>query len=95
MSYTPCVLFITLCPQVDRLITELKLPPVDAYFKLRHVIEEVNTLLGGFSSNNVRYHLNPVKGNVAFSAAESGWSFTLESFARLYCEVHGVAMDAG
>jgi hypothetical protein len=27
--------------QVDRLILELKLPPSDAYFKLKHVIEEV------------------------------------------------------
>lgn len=76
------------------MITELKLPPVDAYFKLRHVIEEVNTLLAAFSSNNARYHLNPVKGNVAFASAESGWSFTLASFARLYCQVHGVDMDA-
>ena len=34
---------ITLCiTKIDRLITELKLPPADAYFKLRHLIEEVN-----------------------------------------------------
>ena len=32
-------------PQVDRLITELKLPPADAYHKLRHTIEEVNSLI--------------------------------------------------
>jgi U5 small nuclear ribonucleoprotein component len=31
--------------KVDRLIIELKLPPNDAYFKLRHVIEEVNTVI--------------------------------------------------
>ncbi len=31
--------------QVDRLITELKLPPADAYHKLRHTIEEVNNLI--------------------------------------------------
>ncbi len=38
------------CPgalaQVDRLITELKLPPADAYYKLRHTIEEVNIAIG-------------------------------------------------
>ncbi len=28
--------------KVDRLITELKLPPADAYFKLKHTIKEVN-----------------------------------------------------
>lgn len=31
--------------KVDRLILELKLPPADAYFKLKHTIDEVNTLL--------------------------------------------------
>jgi hypothetical protein len=31
--------------QMDRLITELKLPPADAYYKLRHTIEEVNTAI--------------------------------------------------
>ena len=31
--------------KLDRLITELKLPPNDAYHKLRHTIEEVNTLI--------------------------------------------------
>ena len=30
---------------MDRLITELKLPPRDAYFKLRHTIDEVNALI--------------------------------------------------
>lgn len=27
--------------QVDRLLLELKLPPMDAYFKLLHTVEEV------------------------------------------------------
>ena len=31
--------------QVDRLITELKLPPADAYHKLRHTIEDVNAAI--------------------------------------------------
>jgi len=31
--------------KVDRLILELKLPPTDAYFKLKHTIEEINSLL--------------------------------------------------
>lgn len=37
---------ITICiNKVDRLIVELKLPPTDAYYKLRHIVDEVNTLL--------------------------------------------------
>ena len=31
--------------KMDRLILELKLPPADAYFKVRHAIEEVNTVI--------------------------------------------------
>ena len=38
----PVALMLT---KLDRLITELKLPPNDAYHKLRHTIEEVNTLI--------------------------------------------------
>lgn len=39
-------LAITLCiNKIDRLMLELKLPPTDAYYKLRHIIDEVNALL--------------------------------------------------
>jgi translation elongation factor EF-G len=39
-------LAITICVnKIDRLILELKLPPGDAYFKLRHIIDEVNALI--------------------------------------------------
>lgn len=31
--------------KIDRLIIELKLPPTDAYYKILHTLEEVNTLL--------------------------------------------------
>ena len=31
--------------KIDRLILELKLPPTDAYFKIKHTIEEVNAVL--------------------------------------------------
>lgn len=83
-------------PQVDRLITELKLPPADAYHKLRHTIEEVNSLLNMYmpGSDATEPYLDPIKGNVAFSSCVSGWSFTLESFAQLYCDVYGISMDA-
>jgi hypothetical protein len=57
---------------------ELKLPPSDAYFKLCPVIWEVNTFLTGFSSSYSRYYFNPVKNNIAFMAAGSIWSSTLD-----------------
>lgn len=39
-------LAITLCiNKIDRLVLELKLPPQDAYFKIKHIIDEVNGLI--------------------------------------------------
>ena len=41
---------ITLCiNKIDRLIIELKLPPNDAYYKLKHIIDEVNALISQYS----------------------------------------------
>ena len=34
-----------------------------------------------------------MKGNVAFSAASAGWSFTLKSFAQLYVTVYQTPLD--
>ena len=42
----PIALLIT---KVDRLITELKLQPRDAYFKLHYTIQEVNSLIATYS----------------------------------------------
>ena len=48
------------CAQVDRLITELKLPPADAYHKLRHTIEEVNALISTYSGGNADLQARPL-----------------------------------
>ena len=45
----PIILLIT---KVDRLITELKLPPGDAYMKLLHTIKEVNIQISTYSGDN-------------------------------------------
>lgn len=31
--------------KIDRLILELKLPPADAYLKIKHTLEEVNSII--------------------------------------------------
>ena len=40
-----------------------------------------------------RMQVSPVKGTVGFASAQSGWSFTLQSFSKLYCEVYGIQLD--
>lgn len=46
-------LAITVCiNKIDRLMLELKLPPQDAYFKLKHIVEEINNILRWVSGCN-------------------------------------------
>lgn len=71
--------------KVDRLILELKLPPTDAYFKLKHTIEEVNTIISE-TPGGKGIRLSPELGNVAFASSQMSWCFTLKSFAKLYAD---------
>ncbi|KAK7735839.1 hypothetical protein SLS63_003801 [Diaporthe eres] len=76
--------------KMDRLILELKLPPNDAYFKLRHVVEEVNTVIENtIPGRGEERRLSPEKGNVLFACADMGWCFTLQSFSKMYSDSFG------
>lgn len=79
---------VTLCiNKVDRLILELKLPPQDAYHKLKHIIEEVNSMLAVHAAD-ATYVVAPQLGNVCFASALYGFAFTLKSFAKLYADTY-------
>ncbi|KOS13637.1 p-loop containing nucleoside triphosphate hydrolase protein [Malassezia pachydermatis] len=79
--------------KIDRLILELRLPPAEAYFKLRHTIEEVNHLIGTLTGDpSLRF--GPERGNVAFASTQVGYCFTLRSFAKLYAERAPVDVEA-
>lgn len=76
--------------KMDRLILELKLPPYDAYYKLKHVIEEVNTIIENtIPGRGEERRLSPEKGNVLFACTSMGWCFTLQSFAKMYSDSYG------
>ncbi|EFQ25514.1 elongation factor Tu GTP binding domain-containing protein [Colletotrichum graminicola] len=76
--------------KMDRLILELKLPPKDAYFKLKHVIEEVNTVIENtVPGKGEAKRISPEKGNVLFACTDMGWCFTLQSFAKMYTNTYG------
>jgi U5 small nuclear ribonucleoprotein component len=74
--------------KIDRLVLELKLPPADAYFKLKHVIEEVNAVLIA-ETGDENAAVSPQHGTVCFASSLQGFSFTLESYARLYARQYG------
>ncbi|OLN82861.1 Pre-mRNA-splicing factor cwf10 [Colletotrichum chlorophyti] len=76
--------------KMDRLILELKLPPKDAYFKLKHVVEEVNTVIENtIPGKGEAKRISPEKGNVLFACTDMGWCFTLQSFAKMYTDTYG------
>ncbi|WKX98450.1 hypothetical protein Q1695_013828 [Nippostrongylus brasiliensis] len=79
---------ITLCVnKIDRLILELKMPPADAYFKLRLVIDQVNGLLQTFSEDDITV-MSPLLENVIFASGRYNVCFSLLSFANIYTERH-------
>ncbi|XP_077475692.1 116 kDa U5 small nuclear ribonucleoprotein component [Stigmatopora argus] len=80
---------ITICiNKVDRLIVELKLPPTDAYYKLRHIVDEVNGLLNTYSTDE-NLVVSPLLGNVCFASSQYSICFTLGSFAKIYADTYG------
>ncbi|XP_020611466.1 116 kDa U5 small nuclear ribonucleoprotein component-like [Orbicella faveolata] len=83
-------LAVTICiNKIDRLILELKLPPTDAYYKLKHIVDEVNGLLSVYSDGADDYVMSPYLGNVCFASSEYRFCFTLYSFASLYVDSFG------
>uniref|UniRef100_G3RB53 116 kDa U5 small nuclear ribonucleoprotein component n=1 Tax=Gorilla gorilla gorilla TaxID=9595 RepID=G3RB53_GORGO len=82
-------LAVTVCiNKIDRLILELKLPPTDAYYKLRHIVDEVNGLISMYSTDE-NLILSPLLGNVCFSSSQYSICFTLGSFAKIYADTFG------
>ncbi len=67
----------------DRLVVELKLPHPDAFFKLRHVIDEVNSFVRTCPSH-CDFVFALELGNVVFAIPTYAFSFTLQSFAIKY-----------
>ncbi|WVR06266.1 hypothetical protein IAU60_003296 [Kwoniella sp. DSM 27419] len=74
--------------KMDRLILELRLPPSEAFFKIKHTIEEVNSIIASIDPDD-SHRLSPEKGNVAFASTQMGWCFTLRTFASMYADTFG------
>ncbi|KAI0081162.1 Calreticulin-domain-containing protein [Panus rudis PR-1116 ss-1] len=74
--------------KIDRLILELRIKPADAYYKIKHTIEEVNTFISNINPDP-ELRLSPERGNVAFASTDMSYCFTLRSFAQMYAETYG------
>ncbi len=74
--------------KMERLFLELRLSPIDAYYKVRNVVDEVNTFIaeciGEEAARAMGVLLAPERGNVIFSSTIGHWAFSLKSFARAF-----------
>lgn len=77
--------------KIDRLVLELRLPPTEAYYKIRHTIQEVNNAIAALNPDPA-LALGPERGNVAFASTQMGYCFTLRSFAKLYAETYSTSI---
>jgi len=74
--------------KIDRLILELRLKPADAYYKIKHTIEEINTFISGIDLDP-ELRLSPEFGNVTFASTDMNWCFSIRSFAQMYADTYG------
>lgn len=81
----PIVVFLN---KIDRLILELKIPPEDAYLKIKHTLEEINAIIQQVSIqlglDKSKYIVSPLLNNVVFGSGEYSFMFGLDSFSRIY-----------
>ncbi len=70
---------IVVLNKIDRLIIELKIPPSDAYFKIKHTLEEINQHI-----NSEELKISPLLGNVLFASTKYTFCFSLESYSKMY-----------
>lgn len=74
--------------KMDRLILELRLSPLDAFYKIQHVLDSVNKLISNVDIAGRYKSLSPEKGNVIFASGKHGWCMTLQSMASLYYDYY-------
>lgn len=85
--------------KLDKLVLELKLPPTDAYFKIKHTLDEINIVVQKFrcflSDRNTakKVYFSPLHGNTLFASTEFGCIFSLETFAQIYLERQKMALN--
>jgi len=66
--------------KIDRLILEMKIPPADAYLKIKHTIESINGVISKCvldPKDLEKMTISPLLGNVVFVSSKYGANFTL------------------
>lgn len=85
--------FVVVLNKVDRLIFELRLPPDDAYLKMKLIIDQLNRIIQEVAPMET-FKLNPTKGNVLFGSVKHGWISSLASFTKYYASKYPGGFDS-
>ncbi len=82
------VLFIN---KIDRLITEMRMTPEEAYEQLVKIVRDYNLLIDTYAAPEFKdkWNVSPVGGSVAFGSAKHRWGFTIPSLAKAYSSKTG------
>ncbi len=77
--------------KVDRLITEMRLPPEDAYDRFKEIIRDFNNLVQTYAPPEFKekWQVDPRKGTVAFGSAKHRFGLTIPAFAELWAKKLG------
>jgi len=72
--------------KLDRLVLELKLPPSDAYYKIKHTLDDINAVIKRLECvhQGRQPFICPLKDNVIFASTLFSCCFTIGSFALRY-----------
>lgn len=79
--------------KIDRLILELRLPPLDSYHKIQYTLDVLNSFIdeneysATYSWSKI---ISPIHDNVIFASSNQRFSFSISTFAQLYIENHSL-----
>ncbi|MFW9778307.1 MAG: GTP-binding protein [Candidatus Heimdallarchaeota archaeon] len=81
--------------KVDRLITEMRMSPEDAYEQFKKIIKEFNTLIETYAPQEYKktWNVDPREGTVAFGSAIHRFGLTIPALADIWHEKTGQPVD--
>ncbi|MHA1214931.1 MAG: GTP-binding protein [Candidatus Hodarchaeales archaeon] len=81
--------------KVDRLITEMRMAPEDAYEQFKKIIKDFNTLIETYAPPEFKksWRVDPRQGTVAFGSAIHRFGLTIPALAEIWHEKTGQPIE--
>ncbi len=81
--------------KVDRLITEMRMSPDNAYEQFKKIIRDFNTLVETYAPSEYKkiWRVNPRQGTVAFGSAIQRFGLTIPALAEIWHKKTGQPID--